>query len=120
MEFHFGDESSLLSTCQHVFGETMRHMTAPDIAIATAKFDSNVSYEMNDLRPMTQPSSASGNLNVVVLCDLFFLVNQYADGFTALLSYDLSKYQHTFVEQLLDGWLQELEVLGTLHHLPSK
>ena len=119
MEFHFGDESSLLSTCQHVFAETMRHMAAPDIAIATAKFDSNVSYELNDVRPMTQPSSTSGTSNVV-LCDLFFLVNQYADGFTAMLSYDLSKYQHTFAEQLLDGWLQELEVLGTFDHLPSK
>ena len=119
MEFHFGDESSLLSTCQHVFAETMRHMAAPDIAIATAKFDSNVSYELNDMRPMPQPSSAPGTSNVV-LCDLFFIVDQYADGFTAVLSYDLSKYQHTFVEQLLDGWLQELEVLGTFDHLPSK
>jgi hypothetical protein len=119
MEFHFGDESSLLSTCQHVFAETMRHMAAPDIAIATAKLESNISYELNDVRPMTQPSSAPGTLNVV-LGDLFFLLNQYADGFTAVLSYDLSKYQHTFVEQLLDGWLQELEVLGTFDHLPSK
>ena len=119
MEFHFGEESSLLSTCQHVFAETMRQMVAPDIAIATARFESNVSYELNDVRPMTQPSSAPGNLTVV-LCDLFFLVNQYADGFTAMLSYDLSKYQHAFVEQVLDGWLQELEELGTLGHLPSK
>ena len=119
MEFHFGEESSLLSTCQHVFTETMRHMAAPDIAIATATLISNVSYELNDLRPMTQPSSAPGPLNVV-LCDLFFLVNQYADGFTAMLLYDISKYQHAYVEQVLDGWLQELEGLGTLGNLPSK
>lgn len=119
MEFHFGEESSLLSTCQHVFAETMRQMVASDIAIATARLEPNVSYELNDVRPMTQPSPAPGILNVV-LCDLFFLVNQYADGFTAMLSYDISKYQHAYVEQVLDGWLQELEELGTLGHLPSK
>ena len=119
MEFHFGDESSLLSTCLHVFAETMHHMAAPDIAIATATLESNVSYELNDLRPMMLPSSVPGTLNVV-LCDLFFLVNQYADGFNAMLSYDISKYQDTYAEQLLDGWLQELEGLGAFDHLPSK
>ena len=29
----------------------------------------------------------------VVLCDLFFMVNQFVDGFTALVLYDVSKYK---------------------------
>ena len=120
MEFHFGDDSSLLSTCQHVFKETMRHMAAPDIAIATATLESNVGYELNDVRPIPRPSSTHDDTLNVVLGDIFFLVNQYADGFLAMLSYDISKYQQAYAGQLLDGWLQKLEGLAALDHLPSK
>ena len=89
-------------------------MAAPDIAIATATLESNVSYALNDVRPITRPSSGHTHTSNVVLGDLFFLVNQYVDGFMAVLWYDLSKYQHVHVEQLLDGWLQELEGLDAL------
>ena len=103
MEFTFDDESSLLSTCQHVFTETMRNMAASDRAVANATHISNVSYELNDVRPILRPTSLGRSK--VVLCDLFFLVNEYVDGFDAMLSYDMSKFEEADAELLLEDWL---------------
>ena len=102
MEFTFDDESSLLSTCQHVFTETMRNMVASDRAVANATQFSNVCYELNDVRPVPRPSSLP-RLKVV-LCDLFFIVNEYIDGFDAVLAYDMSKFEETDAALLLEDW----------------
>ena len=115
MEFSFDGDSCLASTCEHVFKETMRNMAAAPhkLAMLTSSL-ANVSYELNDVRPIPRPSSSPQPDNRpmapmgVVLCDLFFLVNEHIDGFTAVVAYDVSKFEHAYAEVLLDGWLQML------------
>jgi hypothetical protein len=115
MEFTFDDESSLVPTCQYVFAETMRTMVAPVRELANATLFSNVSYELNDLRPLPRPSSYQ-HFNVV-LCDLFFHVNQYADGLDAVVLYDVSKFEDADAKLILEYWLlgwKGLDGLGAL------
>ena len=113
MEFTLDDGSSLLSTCQHAFTETMRNMAASDRAVANAALLSNVAYELNDVRPIPRPSLSHFS-SKFVLCDLFFLVNEFVDGFTAEITYDVSKFEDAYAETLLKDWLLVLEQLDDL------
>ena len=112
MEFAFDDETSLVSVCQHVFTQTMRTMAVSDRAVASATLESNVAYELNDVRPIPRPSAVP-DLKVL-LCDLFFVVTEYAEGFDAMVSYDVSKFQEAHAALLLDEWLLALEGLNDL------
>lgn len=109
MEFVFDDKTSPLSVCQHAFTETMRNMAASDRAVATATLEANVSYELNDVRPLPRPSALPRCK--VVLSDLFFAVTEYVDGFDAVVMYDVSKFDNPEAELLLDDWLLTLEGL---------
>ena len=118
MEFAFDGASSLLSTCRHVFRETIRNMAAAD-KVANATLFSNVSFELNDLRPLPRRSSLpdSDSDSLVVLCDLFFMLNEYLDGFEAVLLYDVSMFEEADAELLLQDWwraLERVEALGEL------
>ena len=86
-------------------------MAASDRAVAIATLFSNVSYELNDLRPMARPSSVPDT--TVAMCDLFFLVNEYVDGVDAMLLHDMSKFEEAYAEVLLEDWLRVLEELLT-------
>lgn len=113
MEFRFDDvSSSLLTTCRHVFTETMKNLEAPDKAVVNARLFSNVGYELNDLRPLRRPSSSLPPPDLpYVLCDLFFMVNEYVDGSNAMVIYDMGKIEHTYAESQLLEWLLLLEEL---------
>jgi hypothetical protein len=116
IQFTFDDHSLLLSACQHAFTETMKSMAASDRAVASSMLMSNVSYELNDLRPITCPSLTNDKEQVdkgYVLCDLFFIVNEYVDGVAAMVLYDVSKFEHPDTKYLLEGWLQLLEGIAT-------
>lgn len=49
---------------------------------------------------------------MVVLCDLFFIVTEYIDGFDAVVVYDKSKFEEAYAEMLLKNWLCALEGLS--------
>jgi hypothetical protein len=107
MEFAFDDESSLLATCHHVFAETMKNMALMNKAEAATNLYTNVCYELNDMRPI--PLSSSVPDMEVVLCDLFFVVDEYVDGCAAIVMYDVNKFEHADAELFLDGWLEGLK-----------
>ena len=44
-----------------------------------------------------------------MLCDIFFMMNEYVDGFDACVLYDVSKFECADAEVLLEGWLLALE-----------
>jgi hypothetical protein len=106
VQFTFDDKSSLWSTCRHVFKQTMltmRSMAASEGAVPSSTACSNVRYELNDMRPQARPKVAHKN-TADISCDLFFLVNEYVDGFATMVVYDVSKFELADVELLLDGW----------------
>ena len=73
-----------------------------------------VSWEMNDVRPISKPARpAPGEARgrPLKLVDLFFMVNQYADGFDAVLLYDAGKYEPAGLERLVDAWMESWEKL---------
>ena len=88
-------------------------MAASDRAVANAALFSNVCYELNDVRPIPRPS-LSFLSSKVVTCDLFFFVNEFVDGFTAEIMYDVSKFEDAYAETLLKDWLLVLEQLDDL------
>jgi len=112
MEFTFNDKTLLHATCQDVFTqtlETIRNMVAPDW-VANTTHVSNVSYELNNLRNLPR---SLGKPNVV-LCDLFFMVNEFAEGFDGALFYDASKFKDADAELLLEDWLLACDGLDDL------
>jgi hypothetical protein len=119
MEFTFNDKTSLRDVCQSVFAETLRNMAAPD-RVANATLESNISYELNDVRHLPRPSSLPNT--PVVLVDLFFVVCEYLDGLDAILSYDVSKFEDSDAELLLEDWMLALEGLDDLEstYLPRR
>ena len=110
LEFDFAQKlsvSSPLVTSQHVFKETMENMASPERLFAGSSLISNIGYELNDVRPKARPQVPP--LQGVILCDMFFLMNQYTDGFVANVAYSTGKFSREDVEALLDGWLKLLE-----------
>jgi len=94
-------------------------MAAPD-RVANATLESNISYELNDVRHLPRPSSLPNT--PVVLVDLFFVVCEYLDGLDAILSYDVSKFEDSDAELLLEDWMLALEGLDDLEstYLPRR
>jgi len=103
--FTFGEQSTLLSTCQHVLAETVRHIRAlsqdllgPPTGIPL------MSYELNDCRPMTRPPKTTlppENLAV----DLTIMINRFSDGYQMLIVYNATRFEHKWLEEFVQEWM---------------
>jgi len=64
-----------------------------------------IAYELNDVRPMPRPAEARRQTSLFSLVDLFFLVNQHADGFTAMVLFDEGRHEAGGVEACVESWM---------------
>lgn len=99
----FPEDLNLEATCRHVQAETQRLLALDGIMQSTQV--PTVAYELNDLRPMEQPSEAYRQPQAVLLLDLFFFVNQYTDGYSVVVAYDENKHDHLGVDALVKHWI---------------
>ena len=104
MVFDFGEEPSLDSVCRHVQGETQR-ILALDMIMPSSQIPT-VAYELNDVRPIERPAEAKRRPSSIVLVDLFFLVNQYSDGYIAMVLYDEGKCDAAWVDSRVERWME--------------
>ena len=99
IRFRLEGNESLDASCHHVLRETQRHLRGEvDFSGAVS-----ICYELNDVRPMPRPESQPQV--DFKLVDVFFLVNQYADGYSLMVLYDAGKYDGKGVEACVVEWL---------------
>lgn len=107
MAFSFEDEPGLLTLCHRVLAET-RRMLAIEPLLQSGQ-TTTVAWELNDVRPVPRPvllnieGRAASNFKT---CDLFFMVNEYADGLDAVLLFDSAVYEHSAAEKIVSAWMQ--------------
>ena len=106
MLFDFSARPSLRATCRFVLRETAR-MLACDVLPRTTAVPT-VAWELNDIRPVPRPTllNVEGRASNVKSFDLFFMVNEYADGFDAVLLYDSDIYDRGAAEELVSAWME--------------
>jgi len=102
--FDFAGDPSLRDTCQQVHCDTQRVMS--NEFLVQREPIPTVCYELNDLRPLPWPAEERQAESSTHLADLFFLVNQYAQGFAVVASYDAGKYDADCVESLVLDWVK--------------
>ena len=112
MTFDICDGVGLDAVCHHVQAETQR-MLAREVFVQTAQ-RATVAYELNDLRPLPRPVEQKQKAIKISLVDLFFIVNQFADGYDAVLLYDASKYDVSGAEVCMKSWMSAWMSLGGL------
>ena len=109
MHFSFGAEASLYSTCQHVLKETLQLMRDEVVLPVSRTHRPAVAYELNDLRPMSRPPGEATRLLTGMaqpLAELFFLVNQYSDGYSVQVLCEPGKYDGKSIESLVVEWME--------------
>ena len=92
---------------------TYKQRRARKVFVQTAQ-RATVAYELNDLRPLPRPVEQKQKAIKVSLVDLFFIVNQFADGYDAVLLYDASKYDVSGAEVCMKSWMSAWMSLGGL------
>ena len=67
-----------------------------------------VAWELNDIRPVPRPTllNVEGRASNVKSFDLFFMVNEYADGLDAVLLFDSSVYERRAADKMVSAWMQ--------------
>ena len=103
MVFDFAEEPSLDAVCRHVQGETQRVLALDVIVQSTQML--TVAYELNDVRPIERPEEVKCQQLSFTLVDVFFLVNQYSDGYTAMVLYDEGKCDAAWVDGRVERWM---------------
>jgi len=103
LEFDFSSEHSLRSTCRHVMSEVQRVMVM-EYVFGGSQLPT-VAWELNDVRPLPRPREAKGVAAPVVLTELFFTVNEFADGFAVAVGYNAGSYDDEDVERFVEEWM---------------
>ena len=106
--FDFSGKPSLRDTCEHVLRETQRAMG--NEFLVQRQLNLTVCYELNDVRPIPRPAEQRREKTSVLLVGLFFLVNQHSNGFSAMVLYDVGKYDAEGVERLVEDWIHMWKV----------
>ena len=114
MVFSFEGDPSLLHTCRHALRETLAVLKSVAVVGGAAAGTEvpSFAYELNDMRPMPRPASmpeladVEGRSGGVKLSDVFFIVNQYVDGYSVLVPYDAGMYERDAIEALVMEWMQ--------------
>ena len=106
MVFSFEGDPTLLHTCQHALRETLAvlNSVAAGGGTTTGMEVPSFAYELNDVRPIPRPTDISSE--AFKLADVFFLVNQHADGYAVLVPYDAGMYERDAIEALVMEWMQ--------------
>ena len=79
-------------------------MLALDVIVQTTQHVT-VSYELNNLSALQRPAELKALPSVFAPVDLFFIINEYLDGFAAVVLYDEGKYDATGLEDCVEGWM---------------
>ena len=103
LEFNFSDKPDLRAVCHHVHRETQR-MLAIDALVQSAQ-PVMVAYELNEARPLHRPPETRQLPSSFAVADLFFTINQYSDGFTAMVLYDQGKYDAMGIDACVAQWI---------------
>jgi 3-oxoacyl-(acyl-carrier-protein) synthase/acyl carrier protein len=107
--FDFTTSVSLRATCEHVLRETQRVMSQDTIIQGTQ--DIMVLWELNDLRPIPRPTSQTRRVHIPLkIVDLFVVVNQYIDGFEAVVTYQAGRFDDDALEDFVSAWWDGLHV----------
>ena len=104
MVFDFSEPITLDRVCRHAQGEMLRSL-ALDVIVQSTQL-TTVAYELNDVRPIERPVEAKRRPSSFALVDLFFLVNQYSDGYGMMVLYDEGKFDAEWVNERVEQWMQ--------------
>ena len=107
MLFDLSDAPGLASLCKHVMRETQRVMALE--VILPSRQPCTLAWELNDLRPLKRSPEEKRRALPYVLVDLFFMVNQYTDGFDVYVAYNAGKYEAAPLEAFIERWMATWE-----------
>ena len=112
MVFDLADRPSLGMVCRRVQRETQR-VLALDVIVQSTQIPT-VAYELNDVRPIKRLAETKRRPTSIVLFDLFFIVNQYSDGYATTVLYDEGKCDAAWVDGCVERWMELWQWQGVL------